>query len=397
MIRLIRTESSVGSEDPTRILWVSYYLAQHYDYLGLYDKSLEFVNEVLDHTPTLIEFHVMKAKVLKHSGKIDEAVIAMEEAASLDTADRYLNSKCAKYLLRANKTTEAEEMCSKFTREGVPASENLNEMQCMWFQTESALAYQRVGKYGEALKKCLEVDRHFAEITEDQFDFHTYCMRKMTLRAYVGLLRLEDILKSHHFYFIAAKIAIQVYLKLYDSPLGESTLNNDINTANMTASELKKLKNKDRREKLREAAEKEKKNASSNHVNTTANSNSSEKKTDGDSGASEGTLEPLIPSKLERAEDPLGEAMRFLRPLQSLARDQIDTHILSFEIHQRRGKVLLMLQSLKRAVGIDPQNSSVQQQLSVFLNLVEESKEQLKSQVQLVLSQEIVKLTQFKK
>ena len=221
-------------------------------------------------------------------------------------------------------------------------------------------------------------------------------MRKMTLRAYVGLLRLEDILKSHHFYFIAAKIAIQVYLKLYDCPLGESALNNDINTANMTASELKKLKNKDRREKLREAAEK-KSNASSNHVNSTTSSNSSEKKTDGESSASEGTLEPLVPSKLERTEDPLGEAMRFLRPLQSLARDQIDTHILSFEIHQRRGKVLLMLQSLKRAVGIDPQNSSVQQQLSVFLNLVEESKEQLKSQVQLVLSQEIVKLTQFKK
>lgn len=37
--------------------------------------------------------------------------------------------------------------------------ENLNEMQCMWFQTECALAYQRLGKYGEALKKCHEVDR----------------------------------------------------------------------------------------------------------------------------------------------------------------------------------------------------------------------------------------------
>lgn len=392
-------ESSWASEDPTRVLWVSYYLAQHYDYLGLYDKSLGFVDGVLEHTPTLIEFHVMKAKVLKHSGKIEEAVISMEEAASLDTADRYLNSKCAKYFLRANKTTEAEELCSKFTREGVPASENLNEMQCMWFQTESALAYQRTGKYGEALKKCIEIDRHFAEITEDQFDFHTYCMRKMTLRAYVGLLRLEDVLKSHHFYFIAAKIAIQVYLKLYDSPVGDSQLNNDINTANMTASELKKLKNKDRREKLREAAEKDKntKANTSNNVNNSSNVTNNEKKTDGESNVNEGTLEPLVPHKLERTEDPLGEAMRFLRPLQSLARDQIDTHILSFEIHQRKGKVLLMLQSLKRAVIIDPHNATVIQQLSLFLNLVEETKEQLKTHVQEVLTQELVKLIEFKK
>ena len=37
--------------------------------------------------------------------------------------------------------------------------ENLNEMQCMWFQTECALSYQRQGKFGEALKKCHEIDR----------------------------------------------------------------------------------------------------------------------------------------------------------------------------------------------------------------------------------------------
>lgn len=37
--------------------------------------------------------------------------------------------------------------------------ENLNEMQCMWFQTECALAFQRLGKWGESLKKCHEVDR----------------------------------------------------------------------------------------------------------------------------------------------------------------------------------------------------------------------------------------------
>lgn len=42
----------------------------------------------------------------------------MDEAQSLDTADRFVNSKCAKYMLRANMIKEAEEMCSKFTRVG---------------------------------------------------------------------------------------------------------------------------------------------------------------------------------------------------------------------------------------------------------------------------------------
>lgn len=44
-------------------------------------------------------------------------------------------------------------------QEGVSAMENLNEMQCMWFQTECAQAYYRLGQYGDALRKCHEVDR----------------------------------------------------------------------------------------------------------------------------------------------------------------------------------------------------------------------------------------------
>ncbi|PRD28922.1 UNVERIFIED_CONTAM: N-alpha-acetyltransferase 15- NatA auxiliary subunit [Trichonephila clavipes] len=238
------TEDKINSnekEPATALLWAYYFIAQHFDYLGSTTKALEYINTAIEHTPTLIELFLAKARFFKHSGDIQEAVHCLDEAQALDTADRYINSKCAKYMLRANMVTEAEEMCSKFTRvsmsnaaiflvEGVSSMENLNEMQCMWFQTECALAYQRLGKLGEALKKCHEIDRHFSEIIEDQFDFHTYCMRKMTLRAYVGLLRLEDVLQSHPFYFKAAKVAIDVYLKLYDKPLMENEISEEITT-----------------------------------------------------------------------------------------------------------------------------------------------------------------------
>ena len=101
----------------------------------------------------------IKGKIFKHLGDPEEAVKWLDEAQSMDTADRYINCKCAKYMLRANMVPAAEAMCQKFTREGVPAMENLNEMQCMWFQTECAYAFKRMGKFGEALKKCIEVDR----------------------------------------------------------------------------------------------------------------------------------------------------------------------------------------------------------------------------------------------
>lgn len=65
--------------------------------------------------------------------------------------------------------------------------------------------------------------QHFVEITDDQFDFHTYCMRKMTLRSYVDLLKLEDVLRQHRFYFKAARIAIQIYLTVHDKPLTDNS------------------------------------------------------------------------------------------------------------------------------------------------------------------------------
>lgn len=54
--------------------------------------------------------------MLQHAGDVIEAYKWMDEAQGLDTADRYINSKCAKYMLRANLIKEAEEICSKFTR-----------------------------------------------------------------------------------------------------------------------------------------------------------------------------------------------------------------------------------------------------------------------------------------
>lgn len=56
--------------------------------------------------------------LLQHIGNLKEAAKWMDEAQSLDTADRFINSKCAKYMLRANMIKEAEEMCSNFTRVG---------------------------------------------------------------------------------------------------------------------------------------------------------------------------------------------------------------------------------------------------------------------------------------
>ncbi|XP_076665580.1 N-alpha-acetyltransferase 15/16 isoform X2 [Andrena cerasifolii] len=349
-------------EPASALLWTYYYLAQHYDHLGLTEKALNEIDAAIEHTPTLIELFVTKGRIYKHAGNVQEAYKWLDEAQGLDTADRYINSKCAKYMLRANLIKEAEETCGKFTREGVLAMENLNEMQCMWIQTEAANAYKRLGKYGEALKKCHEVDRHFSEIIEDQFDFHTYCMRKMTLRSYVGLLRLEDVLRAHPFYFKAAKCAIDVYLRLHDDPLPDPTQAQEIDTENLAPSELKKLRNKQR--KQRRKAELERQQAAQAQEKREQHNKSRQQ---ADPDLEQPTLDELIPEKLERMEDPLEQAIKFLQPLQELAANRIETHLMAFEIYIRKGRTLLMLKSIKRAHGLDPNNPDLHTCLVRFM------------------------------
>ncbi len=38
---------------------------------------------------------------------------------------------------------------------------------------------------------------YFEELIENQFDFYSYCLRKMVLCAYVDMLNLEDHVKDH--------------------------------------------------------------------------------------------------------------------------------------------------------------------------------------------------------
>ncbi|EOD37315.1 hypothetical protein EMIHUDRAFT_467082 [Emiliania huxleyi CCMP1516] len=140
-----------------------------------------------------------RARVYKHAGHASAAARWMEEARKMDLADR-----------------------------------------CVWFELELAASYLRTGDYGRALKNFAHVEQHFADIGEDQFDFHTYCVRKMTLREsvesapspagrceerlftpaavnrYVKMVRFEDTLHGHAFYVTAACGIIDTYLRTRD-------------------------------------------------------------------------------------------------------------------------------------------------------------------------------------
>ena len=110
------TSSTSDKETPTSLLWTYYLLAQLYDFKNETSNSLTYINKALEHTPTLVELYMVKGKIYKHCGNLYEAVRCLDEAQSLDTADRYVNYKCSKYMLRANLIKESQDIAAKFTR-----------------------------------------------------------------------------------------------------------------------------------------------------------------------------------------------------------------------------------------------------------------------------------------
>ncbi|GMH43697.1 hypothetical protein BSKO_11619 [Bryopsis sp. KO-2023] len=352
--RLLEESSSQGekhpssSRNPQAVVWVLYYLAQHYDYTGQPESALERISEALKHTPTVSELHLVHSKILKHVGDFPGAAEAADEARKLDLADRYLNCVAVKAALRAGRIEEAEKMAALFTKDENQIY-NLIEMQCMWYEIATGNAHLRNKDYGKALKKFLGVSKHFEDFVEDQFDFHGYCVRKMTLRSYMDLLKMEDELYGEISYSKAAWGAIRCYLDLADNPsLGKPAPGEQVDsTEGMTPAELKahNLKQKKKeREAKRKADEKARK----------------EKAAKGKKGPnSPGKVDPDPDGeKLAAVEDPQAEATKLVTMLRQHAGGRIQTQELAFEVYLRKKRMLLALSAVKRGLQLEGRESS---------------------------------------
>ena len=77
-----------AKESPSVVIWLRWFLVQHFDSLGDHEQALAIVETAIAHTPTVLELYTAKAKVLKHVGNLAEAAKVLDYARDLDTADR---------------------------------------------------------------------------------------------------------------------------------------------------------------------------------------------------------------------------------------------------------------------------------------------------------------------
>ncbi|TIA44951.1 N-terminal acetyltransferase A, auxiliary subunit [Aureobasidium pullulans] len=359
-------------------LAVNYFLAQHYDYhlCRNLEKASEYIEKTisLNTNPQDYTFHLTKARITKHSGDLEKASKQMNEAREMDRADRYINTKCAKYQLRNDQNDDAINTMGLFTRKeanGGPLGDLL-DMQCMWYLFEDGEAYKRQNKLGLALKRFKSIHDIFDVWFEDQFDFHSFSLRKGMIRAYVDMIRWEDHLRQHPFYSRAAYSAIDIYVKLFDDP-NYGSANGDLSDADKKKAEKKARKDKEKAEADKKAAAAAKATAASEEV---------VKKEDTDPQGEE----------LLKTKDPLSEAMKYLSPLLAESPLNIRSQQAGFEVFIRREKYLPALKCLVAASKIDNANSLLKEQTARLRKTLAELKEPLPEKIKEVIDAELATL-----
>ena len=238
--------------NPTIKVWTNYYLAQHYLRKNDLPQALAHIDSAIKHSPTLVELYIVKARIIKHQGDLVKASEVMNEGRLLDLQDRFINSKATKYLLRANKVDEAIDCISLFTKldeEAINGCKDLHTMQVNWVMVESAEAYARIYHdyqkqlanaedneelaenveiyRGLALKRFHAVVKNFDIFYNDQYDFHSYCLRRGTPRDYIDTLKWEDKIHSTPIFTRALKGLSDLYFEIYEEQKKHATENGE--------------------------------------------------------------------------------------------------------------------------------------------------------------------------
>ncbi|KAG5654558.1 hypothetical protein H0H81_000083 [Sphagnurus paluster] len=368
--------SASADVEPTTYLWTLYFLAQHHSYLGRPKQALEAIELALNHTPTLPELHTAKARTLKRAGDPFGAARCVDEARLLDGQDRFLNTKCGKYLLRAGLVDEASAIFGLFTKKDAASpGTDLEDMQSLLYLIEEGDAHHRNGKPNLALKKYLAVQKIFNEVEDDQYDFHGYNLRKFTLNIYMKLVKWEDRLRSHPAYVHAALAASRIYVAVHDDP---SIIIAASSSTQLTDAEKKAKK------KAKKAAQKVQEEAKKGPA-PSANEDKGLEVTPPKDDDPEGI-------KLISVADPLERAAKLLQPLESLAAENIDAWIAVYDVAVRRKKLLQAVKALNRARALQAEHPELHVRLVHFRQTIQALPQSPPAPIGPVVSQALTQL-----
>lgn len=234
-----------------------------------YEKALEIV--IKNHKHPIADVLLPYAEILCSLGKFDLAADIADFLCVKEPKDRFINSTAVKYSLRAGRINHAKSTAALFIRlrpfeseekltvenkedeskssetkkienmeMNIPEVEkeqspnkfrtleerlkDLVDMQASWYHLEMGDIYMAKGDIEQAAASYATVLGFYTEFQEDQFDFHMYAQRRMTLSTYIDLLHFEDSIFAQPAYMKAAIGYVEA--KLSSRKDGESNASN---------------------------------------------------------------------------------------------------------------------------------------------------------------------------
>ena len=193
-------------DNSANISWVYFYISEHYSFLGENEKALKYIDNAIEITKSVVEFYMLKSKILKHSYMLSLSLNAYDKARNLDFGDRYLNAKLAKIYSRNGQVDLGLNIMNEFVKDPL-IEENVDYFQSLWYEFECGNAYLQNKKIVNAHFLFKSILSTFTSIISDQTDFYNFCLRRyMISDLYKTINYLDKISKNKYVYDTIMKL-----------------------------------------------------------------------------------------------------------------------------------------------------------------------------------------------
>lgn len=187
------------ASNPILQFWAMYLNGLIFNVIGDLPRAVKEFDKCINHTPTAIDAYLRKAEILCRMGQSSEAAELANECRLLDLQDRYLNNCSTKFFLRADNVAQAQETIAYFTKHDGDPEKTLIDLQCSWYIIECGESLARQKLWKGAIARFQQIFSSFVEQSNDLFDFHGYCIRKVGLHfPFLSLLKVSSRVLYEH-------------------------------------------------------------------------------------------------------------------------------------------------------------------------------------------------------
>ncbi|KAJ1608720.1 putative n-terminal acetyltransferase [Cryptosporidium canis] len=197
-----------GGFDKHELVTLYYIYSQHLDCMGLPQDGLGYIEKAIGLDDSRPDGFNIKRRLLKHLFRFEEAFEAIDHARLMEKNDKYLNTRTVCASLEIGNFEKAKELLqifmahmhdkskSKGGEQVMTTESEIRNLQIIWYEKRSAMFRELLDTTGDGYLMAFD---HYLRLMDsmeimktDQYDYHLYCLRKLTLCRYLDFINMQD-------------------------------------------------------------------------------------------------------------------------------------------------------------------------------------------------------------